>query len=404
MSSHIRPTSPPIDVVYDIADRSTATTYSQELKMRQIQVRLIEGRSTAETSHHEMHAPANRVVVLSERALLNKGIQNLLASPAQNDRPRSVLLPIEPLEVPPHIRGLPTVAAYQMPFDLAFEALFRFLLGPLPPWLDVICRPSQIRRPTGAAWWSEDMILADEYYGHLIKLRNEDTSVILAGLDEPYHVHIDRQYIALANTGANEIITGRLRGGALADLASVISAAGIPFNRPHCAFTGNGYTVVADTDNHRVVYCGGRATSDTSDWCAMNGLTVSFPCSVYGSNESVWIADTFSHRLVNADLKGLNPPKCIIGKAGTGDEDFSFPVALCAWNDLLFVSDEQNCRLKVYRIGQTSPVLVTAGMAADFIGSPMGVSVNRFLQALVADRNRRCYWVIDLRAAGLYGD
>lgn len=167
-----------------------------------------------------MRASAKRVVVLSERALANKGIQKLFVSPDRNDRVREVLLPIEPVEMPPELRGFPTVAAYQTPFDLAFEALFRLLLGPLPSWLDVVCRPSQIRRPTGAAWWSEDMILADEYYGHLIKLRNEETSVLLAGLDEPYHVHIDRQHIALANTGANEVITGRLRGGALADIAS----------------------------------------------------------------------------------------------------------------------------------------------------------------------------------------
>jgi hypothetical protein len=257
-----------------------------------------------------------------------------------------------------------------------------------------------MRNPTGAAWWTDDIVVADEYYGHLLKVKRYDTSVLLAGLDEPYHVHLDRRALLVANPGANEIICARLQEGSIASIRAMKQVHGKKLKRPHGIFQGNKYSLIADTDNQRVLWKRGDFNERHATWYELSRPEFSFPCGLYGGGDSAWIADTFNHRILRVELREFADMEYEIGGSSHELTTFSFPVSVCTWNDLLFVSDEQNKRLQVLSYSQEKrkSSLRTRSLAGDFIGSPMGVAVNRSNCALVSDRDRGCCWVINLAA------
>lgn len=391
-----------VQFLYHADDLAYAQKYVQELQRRNLRIEHVESRRFVELL--EGVFPLSDVGVIAFTSNSIKDGEFLLNASAlcnrYRDSWRTTLLILDSCEVPVPLRWLPRVQADFATFDLSFENLLSFVLGPLPEWLHLYCRPSQMRNPTGAAWWTDDIVVADEYYGHLLKVKRYDTSVLLAGLDEPYHVHLDRRALLVANPGANEVICARLQDGSIAGLRTVKQVLGKKLKRPHGVFQGNKYSLIADTDNQRVLWKSGDFNDRQATWSELSGQEFSFPCGVYGGGDSAWIADTFNHRILRVELSEPAYRGYEIGGASHELTTFSFPVSVCTWNDLLFVSDEQNKRLQVLRFSQEKrgSLLRTCSLAGDFIGSPMGVAVNRSNCVLVADRDRGCCWVIELAA------
>lgn len=258
------------------------------------------------------------------------------------------------------------------------------------------CRPSQILKPTGGTWWDDTIIIADEYYGHLLRVQSSDTSVLLAGLDEPYHIDIDRRLLAISNLGTNRVICGKVQpGGVLADLWEIDSALGTKLNRPHGVFQGNNYSIIADTDNHRILWKLGHFQDRESHWQQWD-KKVSFPCDVHGAGNRTWIADTFNHRILRLNLNTCRSDLSF-GKVGSSPLQMSFPVSICQWNSYLFVTDEQNKRIQVFEILKNQTKQITHNLAASFIRSPLGLCVNMNSYLLITDRTQGCCWTIDLK-------
>jgi len=90
-------------------------------------------------------------------------------------------------------------------YDRMFEDVYRALLGPFPPWLDLRIRPSQLVRPTGVSWWNEDIYVADERFEHVVRIGPSDSGVVLPGLFEPHHVHLDRRTLLVANKSSKQV-------------------------------------------------------------------------------------------------------------------------------------------------------------------------------------------------------
>lgn len=398
--------SPKVQVLYHTKDRSTARRYSQELERRHIDVQQVESKQFNELLEGHISLLGVAVIMCSPRSLEESDFLLSLSAIANKFRGsdwRALLFLVEAAEVPQVLRWLPRLEVDYLGFDLAFEDLLRFVLGPLPDWLKLYCRPSQMVALTGATWWTDDIVVADEYYGHLLRVQGKDCSVLLAGLDEPYHVHLDRRMLMVTNVGGNEIICAKLQGGTLWKLWTVNSALGVKLKRPHGVFQGNDYSLIADTDNHRILWKKGHLNDNSMPWAEMHSVDVKFPCGVYGNDDGAWVVDTFNHRVLDVGLKDAVRIRAQIGGGNHDGNNLNFPVGVCSWNELLFVSEEQKKRLHLFkrkaRGGQI--LLQDNAFAARYICSPFGVAVNRSCCALVSDRIRGCCWVIDLQKLGL---
>jgi hypothetical protein len=390
-----------VQLLYRLSDRTIVRSYEKELERRHINVQPIEASQFRELLDGSLMISGTGVIVCTPQSLQDVNfVSNVYAlmTTRLGVHWRVTLLISDSVEIPLVLRSLPRIQADYLGFDLAFEELLRFVLGPLPQWLQLYCRPSQVATPTGAAWWTDDIVIADEYYGHLLRIKSKESSILLAGLDEPYHIYLDRHRLLVTHLGGNEVIVGRIQGGTIWKLLTIDNALGHKFNRPHGAFQGNGYSLIADTDNHRILWKQGQM-DEVSPWMTCETLAVRFPCAVYGDDNSAWIADTFNHRIININLEGLLNIRSTVKGDELNDDHLSFPVAVCVWNDLIFVSDEQNRRLRVFRRDTITRevVQVEASLGAPFIGSPLGLAVNRASCLLIADRLRGCCWVIDLK-------
>jgi hypothetical protein len=83
--------------------------------------------------------------------------------------------------------------------------------------------------------------------------------------------------------------------------------------------------------------------------------------------------------------------------------NLAFPVAACSWNRFLFVADEQNMKLRLFkRMADGNWVESTVLQAmTSYLQCPLGLSVNRSSCLVVADRAAGCCWVVDLKEVGL---
>jgi hypothetical protein len=325
------------------------------------------------------------------------GLLGLAAMRHESGASPCAMLIVESVEVPTALQSSVRIYAEHCGFDLAFERLLRFVLGPLPDWLQLYCRPSQTRAITGAAWWNDDILLADEYYDHIVRIKQSDSALVLPGVDEPYHLYLDRRTLFATHLGGDEIICARLRGGMVLKIWALTFAAGKKLRRPHGVFQGNGYSIIADTDNQRILWSRQEITP-TTEWQTIENVT-KYPCGVFGGGDSLWIADSFNHRILRLNPQSKRMHQ--VGSAGNDPGFFYFPVGVCAWNDLLFVSDEQNKRLQLIQIIDSTTGIVARVLdhqvAGDYIASPVGVSVNRYSRVLIGDRECGCCWVVDLR-------
>jgi hypothetical protein len=394
-----------VQLLYLSSDRSIVRSYERELERRHIGVQQIEASQFKEFLDGSRMLSEAGVIFCTPQSLKDANFVSSVFAILTDRRAlgwRATLLISDAVEIPHVLRFLPRIQADYLEFDLAFEELLRFVLGPLPNWLQLYCRPSQIAIPTGATWWTDDIVIADEYYGHILRIKGKESSILLAGLDEPYHLHLDRHILLVSHLGGNEVIVGRVQGGTVWKLWSVDNVLGQKLRRPHGVFQGNGYSLIADTDNHRILWKQGHF-EDTSSWVTCDALEVKFPCGVYGDDNGAWIVDTFNHNVININLKGNVKIKCNIRGGKSNTDQLCFPVAVCTWNNLIFISDEQNRNLRVFKRDAATReiVQVEASLGAPFIGLPLGIAVNRHSCLLIADRLRGCCWVVDMKKAFL---
>lgn len=288
-------------------------------------------------------------------------------------------------------------------YDRLFEEIYRALLGPLPAWLDLRMRPSQIHRPTGVAWWTEDVYVADEEYEHVVRIGLQNSNVVLPGLTEPHHIHLDRRLLSVANKSADQVLMCDIDDGMATNIRSYTEINGMPLRRPHDMKCAQYIMALADTDNQRVVISD-ASNMEKARWRELSPmLPFRAPCGVFISPSDIWVADTFNHRFVRFDHGGNELQ--VFGSYGDGDYQFQFPVAIQRWKNYVFVSDEENERLQVFRcdVQEQNPKLLTFGylgrLAPGVIQQPFGLSVNHENRLAVADRKQKCIWVVDLGPA-----
>lgn len=404
---------PSVVLVRAASDAGIATRLSQALEARGFGVRTTEPGTTV--SLESIRSPP--VIVLPHEAptgalyaefntyfrALGERMRQAVVVARVDDDPWTGATSFRPYDV---VR----TAAPRLNEDAVVGSLVSTLLLPQArPWLNVSVRPSMIHSPVGVTWWERELFVADESLGHVVRLYAAGDNLVTPGLDEPFHIHADRSKLLVANRVAHEIIMADVNkpGGLSSNHRTLTAAAGRAFARPHGVHQAYGCTVVADTDNHRVV-----ATLEDI-WLVREprwheiaaDIAVTYPCAVLSSAHGIWIADTFNDRLILASREG--DVRSIIPGSSDG-EGFDRPVALATDTEqrILIVSEECCKRVRFLRIHTEGRLETLASLAqqetrpegADLavMGTPMGLSVNRDNILAIADRERRCVWTIDL--------
>lgn len=298
-----------------------------------------------------------------------------------------------------------TVMQGHVGYERLFEDLYRLLLGPLPPWLDLRLRPSHLLAPTGVAWWNEDVYVADDKYDHVARIGTTESAIVLPGLNEPHHLHLDRRTLTVSNKAADELLVVQLVDGLASNVTPLTEASG-PVRRPHAAQLSLFGAAVADTDHHRVLVSWEPGENPRQiAWTQVSTrVPLNAPCGVQMDGDMLWIADTFNHRIVAVHRRDGEIGD--FGSYGDGNSRFRFPVGIASWRDLIFVADENGKRLHAYawsRADDGSLLVrtITTSLGAPFIRQPFGLSVNRESRLAVADRSQRCVWLVDLEDAPL---
>jgi hypothetical protein len=383
-----------VTVICSGLDRRFVTEFTTDLRRRKVSVIDVDLRDWL-VSEQSDDSDARKILFIGTTFEADPRLRASVIERCALERTCNLLIAaVADLEPVSAFRPFVQLDACRQPFDLAFEGVFRFALGPLPAGVSVYCRPTQMRSVTGVASWDGDILVADEYYGHVVKVRPRDTAILLYGLDEPYHLHLDRRILSVAHAGSHEIVVGRLAGGSLAKVVALRKAAGKNLRRPHGVFQGADWSAIADTDNHRVLVKRGHLLDRRHEWQTFP-KKFKFPCAVFSDGDALWVADTFRHKVVRLDLRSGSATT--IGQSGSVPGHFRFPTAIVAWREFVFISDEENHRLQVLRRTKTDVIDVrTPALARRLIGSPQGLDVNRATQLVVGDRQRGCCWIFDL--------
>lgn len=298
-------------------------------------------------------------------------------------------------------------------YDQLFEALLRNLFGPLAPGVSVIARPSLVQAPVGVTWWQQDLYVTDEYFGHVVRIEGDQMGVVLPGLDEPQQLHLDRRKLLIANKGAHQVIRADVKqGGALTNLETIERIGRRDLLNPTSVSQGHRRTLIADTDNHRVLCTESDLWQDSkprwTELAADAGL--SYPCGVCCGPTGAWIADTFNQRIIGAVGKGAHT---VWQGESALERPYPVAIAISAMGDTLIVSDETRKRVQFFRTGideadggRRMPSLrrihvldalaVPVGGAAVPLGTPCGLSVNRDNRLAFVDRERACVWILNL--------
>ena len=290
------------------------------------------------------------------------------------------------------------------PPSKVFAELVEHLLGERPTWLGITVDASQLNAPSGVSWWQEDLYVCDEHQGQVIKVTAGGIGTKVFGLDQPHHVHLDRDKILIANRGGHEVLLGELRGDAVAITGSLRVLDGQPLQHPNGVAQGQGLTVVADTDGHRVLV-GGADPIDRGPGVRFRPLRpdkpFGYPTGVCIDERYLWVADTHHHRVLAFDHSGEH--RLTIGGEGSAAGRFAYPTGLARYGGLLLVADEGNGRVQAFRLGHRggNP---RAGVIPGFdrllerwIGKPFALSVNAFGHLAVSDRRHGCVWRIDIK-------
>lgn len=320
-----------------------------------------------------------------------------------------VLLLRSRTRVPPSLTGrVKSVVRHERgdaSVDRVFGELVSAVIGPLPTWLKCHVSPSLVAAPTGVSWWTDDLYIADERYGHLVVSGVDGARPVLPGLDDPLHIHLDRNNLLVANRSASQILLTEIHGGVPSKISTISRAAGRPLAHPNGVHQSHGVSMIADTDNHRALVSEVDPFGDVRPrWRELRGAgRFKFPCGVFADGSHRWVADTFHHRVVAFAPDG----SCVAAEGSYGWEpgQFAYPVGLARWHEFLFVADEEATRVQTFTVedretGDLALLPLEGGdrLGAPWLTRPFGLSVNAHGTLAVADRTRRCVWTLDLRA------
>ncbi len=318
-------------------------------------------------------------------AVLSAGTAPVLILPEQIDLPARI-----------HSEAAGVVFRNSLSYDQVFENLFRTLAGAFPSWLDVRVRPSLIQSPTGVAWWSDDLHVADDRFEHAVRISPNDSTVVVPGLDYPHHISLNQRHLAIANKSAGEVLECDIVDNMATNIQTIHSVDGLGLLRPHDVRLTTRMSVIADTGNSRVLF-----RPNGGDWRAVElERPLAYPGAVCLDDTGFWIADTYNHRVIKCDAEGSQ--LLSYGSRGSGPDEFDLPVGICRWRDFLFVANEGDERVKVLRVsdrdgsGRTELVPGAQHLAGDFIGQPLGLNVSRNNRLAVSDRKQKCIWLVDL--------
>jgi streptogramin lyase len=116
---------------------------------------------------------------------------------------------------------------------------------------------------------------------------------------------------------------------------------------PSDVTVANGIVYVADTGNHRIVELnantGAQVTAITSTtlFHSIQGIAVD-------ANGNIWVADTSWNRVIEVSPTGAL--KAAVGSYGTSQTQFNYPTKLQLANGLLYVADQWNNRIQVFKV------------------------------------------------------
>jgi hypothetical protein len=265
-------------------------------------------------------------------------------------------------------------------YDAVFQDVLRELANPPHPSWQLRARPANLSRPAGVSWWGDEMFVTDDESGRLVR--------------------VDRDKIVLANKGGNEILVGALANGAVRHLRAIDHAGRKPFRSPAGVAAGFGRTVVADTDNHRVVVTESDLWADGKrrpQWRTLEPPgPFAYPCGAHVTSKYIAIADTFNHRIVVFGHDG-NFAGVVDGMAMA----MQYPTSVTSWRDVLVVTEEDGRRVGLFSVrpGRKGLRVTRIGeLGTGVFVTPFAASVNRYGQLAVSDRARACIWVVDLPA------
>jgi len=361
--------APGVLLVVEAVDRAVARRLRVDLRRRGFVVQLGEPGVLQTADPSRLPADVVSVVLVPfEPNAPRKGDRALrhLEQIARAGRPPIVLADLADQRVETLFHPPDTIIRYGeggLDYDGVFEALLFALIGPLPSWLDLRARPTLIAAPTGLSWWADDLLVADEHFGQVVRISADDTRAALVGLHEPHHIHLDRHKLLVADQGSHRLLLGTLDAGSVGDIRTVLCDRP-GFQHPNGVHQAQGLTAVADTDHHRVLLTeedlwapDRRKRPDWRSLDAAGGLR--YPCGALVDSESVWVADTFHHRLVLFDHAG-NELRDFSGY-GWGPGRFAYPTSIARWRDLLFIADAEARRIQVFIWTTTGPASVRYG-------------------------------------------
>lgn len=302
--------------------------------------------------------------------------------------------------------------------DQVFEEVFRTLVGPLPPYADVVARPSVMRSPVGVGWWLHDLFVSDDHYGHVARIDGPELNVVLPGLDDPQQLRVDRSKLLVANKGADQVVLADIKHGGMLTNVRPLALGDSELSQPTSVAQGYGRTLIADTDNHRVLFTSVDVwRSEPATWAELPAdPAIRFPCGVHVAAGRLWVADTYNARVLSYDLDGRTPvdvPGELL-QAEPGSTPHPVAVVTDVSGSVVMVADESHkqvhfVRIDMLREGRSAtpaysaltPLAARAAPAegpAVKLGTPGGMSVNRDNQLALVDREHACVWILDLDA------
>jgi hypothetical protein len=405
-------------ICYHSADKAIADRIDSELRSRGVKSRTVESRELALVLQ-QTGAPIPLTIVLvsaAAHANLDFGIGTsglIEQMRARNPDWAPQLIAIDTLPALPQYLarfGLKAIASGKpnddpTRFDLLFRDLWRVVKGPLPDWLDVQCWPSIMSRITGVAGWAPDEILfADERNHHVAKIVGDKSFILKSGVDFVYQLDLDMGKLCITDVFADRILSGRIADNAFSITSTITEASGKPLKRPHGVYQG-GWSLIADTDNNRILIKQAAMDDASVEWASIEAGFYN-PCAVRMDDNGVWIADTYNRRICYFFAADRRP--VVVSYADPTVSDLGLPVGIYALENrqlnekkLLFVSIEDQKRLILFEyeerdVGDIHLTLLDDEVGRGFIGSPAGITVNSSAVALIADRQLRCCWLLDI--------
>jgi TIR domain len=259
----------------------------------------------------------------------------------------------------------------------------------MPKWLTVVPGAGALGEPTGIAVANDDLFVADREANRIIKISSSGTTEV-SGLDRPHHLIVEDEQVIVCDTQADRVAAFSLY---LEPKWERLRAANrYVLRRPHglCWSPAHGLLVL-NTDRHRLDWVSTPRRRKPPVSRGVSNCGLASPCGVTHSPEGLFVADTFNHRIVVLadDLHKVHE----FGHRGYGDGEFANPVGVACWRQHVVIADEHNQRLQVWKAvrgkkgGWTSKLLM-ADVCGPHLGSPFGVTFNRFGILFVTDRKR----------------